>query len=50
MQLNFVAPLETTRALADQMAERGHGSVIHMSSIAVDGGFHLMARWVDDIS
>jgi len=34
MQLNYTAPLETTRALVDQMAERGHGSVIHMSSIA----------------
>jgi len=34
MQLNYTAPLETTRALIGQMAERGHGSVIHMSSIA----------------
>ena len=34
LQLNYVAPLETTRALANQMADRGHGSVIHMSSIA----------------
>jgi NAD(P)-dependent dehydrogenase (short-subunit alcohol dehydrogenase family) len=34
LQLNFLTPLETTRALSDQMADRGHGSVIHMSSIA----------------
>ena len=34
LQLNYLAPLETTRALARQMGERGHGSVIHMSSIA----------------
>lgn len=34
MRLNYHAPLETTKALIRQMAERGHGSVIHMSSIA----------------
>jgi len=34
LQLNYTAPLETTTALVEQMAERGHGSVIHMSSIA----------------
>lgn len=34
MQINYHAPLELTAALADQMAERGKGSVIHMSSIA----------------
>lgn len=34
MRLNYHAPLETTKALVRQMAERGHGSVIHMSSIA----------------
>lgn len=34
MQINYIAPLETTNALLRQMAERGHGSVIHMSSIA----------------
>ena len=34
MRLNYHAPLETTKALVRQMAERGHGSVIHMSSVA----------------
>jgi len=34
LRLNYLAPLETTRALASQMIERGHGSVIHMSSMA----------------
>ncbi|MGY9071655.1 MAG: SDR family NAD(P)-dependent oxidoreductase [Acidimicrobiales bacterium] len=34
MQINYIAPVETTNALKRQMAERGHGSVIHMSSIA----------------
>ena len=34
LRLNYLAPLETTKALAGQMAERGHGSVIHMSSVA----------------
>ncbi len=34
LRLNYLAPLETTRALASNMIERGHGSVIHMSSIA----------------
>ncbi|MFT5530521.1 MAG: NAD(P)-dependent dehydrogenase (short-subunit alcohol dehydrogenase family) [Candidatus Poriferisodalaceae bacterium] len=34
MQVNYIAPLETTKALSRQMAKRGHGSVIHMSSIA----------------
>lgn len=34
MQINYLAPLELTKALAEQMGERGHGSVIHMSSIA----------------
>ena len=34
MRLNYHAPLETTKALVRQMAERGHGSVVHMSSIA----------------
>ncbi len=38
MQLNYIAPLETTNALLDQMADRGHGSVIHMSSIAGQDG------------
>ena len=33
-RLNYHAPLETTKALVRQMAERGHGSVVHMSSIA----------------
>lgn len=34
MRLNYHAPLETTKALVRQMSERGHGSVIHMSSVA----------------
>ncbi len=34
LQVNYLAPLETTNALIDQMAERGQGSVIHMSSVA----------------
>lgn len=34
MQINFQVPLELTAALARQMGERGHGSVIHTSSIA----------------
>lgn len=34
IQINYLAPLELTGALAKQMGERGHGSVIHMSSIA----------------
>ena len=34
MRLNYHAPLETTKALVRQMAERGNGSVIHMSSVA----------------
>ena len=34
LQLNYIAPLETTNALARQMGERGHGSVIHISSVA----------------
>ena len=34
MRLNYHAPLETTKALMRQMAERGNGSVIHMSSVA----------------
>ncbi len=34
MRLNYHAPLETTKALARQMSERGNGSVIHMSSVA----------------
>lgn len=38
MQINYIAPLETTNALVGQMAERGHGSVIHMSSIAGQSG------------
>jgi NAD(P)-dependent dehydrogenase (short-subunit alcohol dehydrogenase family) len=32
LQLNYIAPLEMTNALASQMSERGHGSVVHMSS------------------
>ena len=32
LQLNYIAPLELTNALASQMSERGHGSVVHMSS------------------
>jgi len=38
MQINYIAPLETTNALVGQMGERGHGSVIHMSSIAGKSG------------
>jgi NAD(P)-dependent dehydrogenase (short-subunit alcohol dehydrogenase family) len=38
LRLNYLAPLETTRALAGQMVERGNGSVIHMSSIAGAAG------------
>lgn len=38
MQINYIAPLETTNALISQMAERGHGSVIHISSIAGQSG------------
>jgi NAD(P)-dependent dehydrogenase (short-subunit alcohol dehydrogenase family) len=38
MQINYIAPLETTNALLDQMAERGHGSVIYMSSLAGQAG------------
>ena len=38
LQLNYVAPLETTRALAPNMIERGNGSVIHMSSVAGAAG------------
>lgn len=34
LDINYLAPLELTEALANQMSERGHGSVIHMSSIA----------------
>ena len=34
MRLNYHAPFETTKALVRQMAERGNGSVIHMSSVA----------------
>lgn len=34
MQINYMAPLELTAVLAEQMAARGHGSVIHTSSIA----------------
>lgn len=34
LQLNYIAPLELTNALASQMSERGHGSVVHMSSAA----------------
>jgi len=34
MQINYQVPLELTGALAKQMGERGHGSVIHTSSIA----------------
>ena len=34
MRVNYHAPLETTKALVRQMAERGNGSVIHMSSVA----------------
>lgn len=38
LQINYIAPLETTNALVGQMAERGHGSVIHMSSVAGQSG------------
>ena len=38
MQINYIAPLETTNALLEQMAARGHGSVIHISSIAGQSG------------
>lgn len=38
MQINYIAPLETTNALVAQMAERGHGSVVHISSIAGQTG------------
>lgn len=38
LQVNYIAPLETTNALVEQMAERGHGSIIHMSSIAGQSG------------
>lgn len=38
IQINYLAPVELTRALAGQMAERGHGSVIHMSSVASSVG------------
>lgn len=38
MQINYIAPLELTNALVGQMAERGNGSVIHMSSIAGRSG------------
>ena len=38
MQMNYIAPLETTNALVEQMGERGHGSIIHMSSIAGSTG------------
>lgn len=34
MQINYIVPLELTEALVDQMADRGNGSIIHMSSIA----------------
>lgn len=34
LQINYLAPLELTRALAGSMGERGNGSVIHISSIA----------------
>lgn len=34
MQINYQVPLELTDALAAQMGERGHGSVIHTSSVA----------------
>ena len=38
MRLNYHAPLETTKALARQMSERGNGSIIHMSSVAGASG------------
>ena len=38
MKINYIAPLETTNALIGQMAERGHGSVIHISSLAGQTG------------
>ena len=34
MRSYYHAPLQTTKALVRQIAERGHGSVIHMSSVA----------------
>lgn len=34
LQLNYLSPLDTTRAVVASMAERGVGSVIHMSSVA----------------
>lgn len=34
MRVNYHAPLETTKALSRQMADRGRGSIIHMSSVA----------------
>lgn len=34
MQLNYLSPLETTRAVTGGMKERGGGSIIHMSSVA----------------
>lgn len=34
LQLNYVAPLDTTNVVARNMRERGGGSVIHMSSVA----------------
>lgn len=34
LQLNYLSPLDLTRAVADSMKERGGGSIIHMSSIA----------------
>ncbi len=34
LQINYLAPMELTSALAEQMGERGNGSVIHISSIA----------------
>ena len=45
LQLNYLAPLELTRALARQMGERGHGSVIHMSSIAGSIGVSELATY-----
>lgn len=34
LQINYIAPKQLTASLADQMGERGNGSVIHISSIA----------------
>lgn len=34
LRVNYLAPLETSNALVKQMGQRGHGSIIHMSSIA----------------